>query len=76
MSQPQARSGVYAWDESDARSIASNTTPYQSPIFRGRPDNLQVSASSGSAISMTWRIVRAAIGRIRTVRPGEANAQG
>ncbi len=34
MTEPQARSGVHAWDESDARSIASNTPSYGGALFR------------------------------------------
>ena len=37
MSQTQPRSGFYAWDEQDARSIASNTPSYGGALFAAYP---------------------------------------
>ena len=37
MSQMQPRSGIHAWDEQDARSIASNTPSYGGALFAAFP---------------------------------------
>ena len=37
MSQTQPRAGFYAWDEQDARSIASNTPSYEGALFAAYP---------------------------------------
>ena len=68
MSTPQYRSGVHAWDERDARSIASNTPAYRGTVFTPHPDFRPVPAPGGIGISATTRFASALLARIRSRR--------
>ncbi len=68
MSMPQHRSGVHAWDERDARSIASNTPAYRGTVFKPHPDHRPVPAPGGIGISATTRFAAALLARIRSRR--------
>lgn len=64
MTELQPRSAVYAWDERDARSIASNTPTYGGALFRVHAEPMPVKAPDRSGPSAGTRLA-AMITRIR-----------
>ena len=75
MSTSQHRSGMHAWDERDARSIASNTPAYHGTVFTPHPDHRVVPAPAGIGLSATTRFAAALLARIRS-RRRSASAPG
>jgi hypothetical protein len=61
----QPRSGVYAWDERDARSIASNTPSYSGALFAHSVHRAPDPAPVNRRPSTTARIASALMTRIR-----------
>lgn len=64
MTELQPRSAVYAWDERDARSIASNTSTYGGALFRTHADPMPPKAPERSGPSAATRL-GAMVARIR-----------
>jgi hypothetical protein len=72
MLQPQQRIGVHAWDERDARSIASNTPSYGSALFRMHSRLGPVPEPANPMPSATSRLASAVMARIRLRSRGAA----
>ena len=75
MSQLHPHPGMYAWDESDSRSIASHTSSYGSTRFQAPPaPAAPAPRASGFAPS---RLAASVIARIRSrgAAPAECSQQ-
>ena len=76
MLQPQPRPGVYAWDERDAGSIASNTPSYGGALFKAHSDISPVPPSAVPGMRTTARLAAAVMARIRFRPRIAANLRG
>ena len=66
MTEHQPRAGVHAWDEGDARSIASNTPSYGGALFRSHSTFTPIlPVPPRAAPSTTTRIASAMMARFR-----------
>ncbi|WP_428393535.1 hypothetical protein [Lichenicoccus sp.] len=65
---PAPQPGMYAWDERDARSIASNTPTYSSSLFIMHQSPAPVETRTRAGHSAPARLASAVMARLRSRR--------